>query len=613
MTWPEATDFNEAIQNPATCFHDEDLRRGQPTVNALGLPILCSGNFAAVYQITGPDGRAWAVKCFTREVRGLRERYQVISAHLTQARLPFTVDFQYLEKGILIRGQWYAVVKMRWVEGLTLNQFLKDHADKPQILERLAQLWLKLAQQLRRADIGHADLQHGNVLLVPSTKTSVLSVRLIDYDGMWVPALADSPSSELGHVNYQHPQRAKQKVWDADLDRFSHLVIYAALRALMVGGSGLWNRYDNGENLLFREQDLREPATSPLLHELWKLPDPGLHTLVKRLIVATAGSVADIPTLADLIGESEPKSYGLVESERLGSKGAKENSGAHSAQKWQQGRDTSGGMPASPSYRRAGARPRKTKPATWRWLIGGGLALVLLIGCLGGGGLLLFNLDSLFSVDSSPTMRPLDPKAVVQKGGVRRKKPRGASRAARGKHCRAYSHQRRDRCRGQVRCCPHQSGCRGFQGPIELEVFEQMEGVAGVVAPPGKDQPAEMAEHKITVLRPITIPAAKNSVEVKISAGKELDSDVRQYVVCLANVAGFGRGGAQGGNNGPLPRPLDDTQRTFTLIIQGTLRRLPNVLAVAGDKDLQINEPPRACWATPSTWPNKAIWFTRTK
>src|SRR5438045_2268873 len=107
MAWPEATDYNEAIQNPATCFADEDLRQSQPAVNVLGLPVLCSGNFAAVYQMTHPDGRAWAVKCFTRAVPGLRERYQAISAHLAQTKLPFMVDFQYLEKGVLVRGQWY--------------------------------------------------------------------------------------------------------------------------------------------------------------------------------------------------------------------------------------------------------------------------------------------------------------------------------------------------------------------------------------------------------------------------------------------------------------------------------------------------------------------------
>ena len=80
-----------------------------------------SGNFADVYQVRCPGGASWAVKCFTREAPGLRERYAEISKHLQRAKLPFTVDFTYLEKGIRVAGAWYPVLKMQWVEGLTLK------------------------------------------------------------------------------------------------------------------------------------------------------------------------------------------------------------------------------------------------------------------------------------------------------------------------------------------------------------------------------------------------------------------------------------------------------------------------------------------------------------
>ena len=124
LSWPLSQDYNEAIQSPASNFTDPDLRRGEAVANALGLPMPYSGNFADVYQVRCPDGSRWAVKCFTREATGLRERYQEISAHLKQAKLPFTVDFSYLEKGIRVAGKWYPVLKMQWVEGLTLNQFI---------------------------------------------------------------------------------------------------------------------------------------------------------------------------------------------------------------------------------------------------------------------------------------------------------------------------------------------------------------------------------------------------------------------------------------------------------------------------------------------------------
>src|SRR5262245_40527983 len=105
MTWATVTDYSEAIQHPALCFRDDDLRQGEVAAGALGLPVLYAGNFAAVFQVCDAHGRAWAVKCFTREVPGLRERYQAVSDHLAQAKIPFTVDFQYLEQGILVHGR----------------------------------------------------------------------------------------------------------------------------------------------------------------------------------------------------------------------------------------------------------------------------------------------------------------------------------------------------------------------------------------------------------------------------------------------------------------------------------------------------------------------------
>src|SRR5262249_4646582 len=155
------------------------------------------------------------------------------------------------EQGIRIRADWFPVVKMRWVEGFPLNQFLAEHADQSAAVSRLAYLWAKLGRELREAHIAHGDLQHGNVLLVPGAQGHTLSLVLIDYDGLWVPELADKPSGEFGHPNYQHPSRQSDGGYGPEMDRFSLLCGYAALRALAVGGRALWKRYDRGENLLF--------------------------------------------------------------------------------------------------------------------------------------------------------------------------------------------------------------------------------------------------------------------------------------------------------------------------------------------------------------------------
>src|SRR5262245_44432121 len=118
MAWPKATDYNEAIQNPRVSFRDPELKAAHAVLNPLGLPMPRSGNFADVYELRCPTtNRSWAVKCFTREVPELEQRYAAISLHLQMARLPFAVEFKFLSDGICIRGVWFPVVKMRWIEG----------------------------------------------------------------------------------------------------------------------------------------------------------------------------------------------------------------------------------------------------------------------------------------------------------------------------------------------------------------------------------------------------------------------------------------------------------------------------------------------------------------
>jgi hypothetical protein len=318
MAWPLAIDYSSAIQNPSSCFADPELRQGQAAMSEmLGLPLAYAGNFASVFKMLCPGEQAWAVKCFTRHVADLQARYALVSQHLERNRRRFAVEFHYLEEGIRVKGTWYPVVKMRWVEGYTLNEFLREHAGNPSLLLQLSELWLRLACEMREAQMAHGDLQHGNVLLVPGSKASAMVLRLIDYDGMWVPDLADRAPGELGHPNYQHPQRLRQGGYDAEIDRFSHLVIYTALRCLAGGGGGLWQRHDNAENLLFRETDFRTPRDSPLWPELLGLLDPVASTLAGHLLCASQGPLLRVPLLSDLLADGKAAPWSAAQRELL--------------------------------------------------------------------------------------------------------------------------------------------------------------------------------------------------------------------------------------------------------------------------------------------------------
>ena len=304
IRWPSPAQFNEAIQNLSTSMADDELRGGTAASDAMGMPLLYSGGFADVYEVhCESTDTTWAVKCFTKGAAGLRERYREIGKALDAKSLPFTVDFEYQEKGIRITGDWYPIVKMRWVEGRTLNEFIAQSINDRSILDQLFKLWVKLAERLDREGIAHADLQHGNVILVPQSSTGRLLLKLIDYDGMWTPSLSETPSGELGHANYQHPQRKTQKIYSATVDRFSHLVICCALRCLCIGGQSLWKPCNNGENLLFTEADFDDPAKSSLFRELWTLSDADAHAMVGHLILATRSNLDRVPPLHELVDD----------------------------------------------------------------------------------------------------------------------------------------------------------------------------------------------------------------------------------------------------------------------------------------------------------------------
>ncbi len=290
------------MQSPEISFRDPDLKSATAATNSLGLPQVFAGNFADVYELQSPGGeRNWAVKCFTKKVTGLRERYREISRHLEQAHLPLTVGFEYLEEGIRIRGEWYPVLKMDWVSGFTLRDFVAQNLNKPRRLEVLLQVWLKVEPGLRQAQITHGDLQHGNILLVPGANERTLLLKLIDYDGLWVPALADQPPREAGHAAYQHPRRVKENLYTSDLDRFPHLVIACALRCLSgPDAARLWKTYDTGDNLLFTQTDFERPAESKLLRELWTSANPERHAWAGHLAVASQFPLEATPLLSQL-------------------------------------------------------------------------------------------------------------------------------------------------------------------------------------------------------------------------------------------------------------------------------------------------------------------------
>ena len=300
MAWPGITDFSEAIQNPSLCFKGTELEAGTVSVNQRGMPMVFSGAFACVYPVS-VGGRTFAVRCFTREVEDQQTRYNQLSEYLINVLPPSFVHFEYLEQGIILKGAWYPVVRMEWVEGESLNSFVGSKLNDPDTLRRVAAQWRGGATaSLRGLGIAHNDLQHGNVMVQADG-----GIRLVDYDSMFLPRFRGERSPELGHKNFQHPLRTAED-YDAYVDNFPALIVYLSLLAV-AADPGLWSFY-NDDNLIFTRNDYTAPRGSPLVKLLKRSPDQAVAELTARLAEYCALPVEKVPDLETVLQDIPPSS-----------------------------------------------------------------------------------------------------------------------------------------------------------------------------------------------------------------------------------------------------------------------------------------------------------------
>lgn len=293
--WPTPQDFNEAMQNPSLVFEDPSLKKCTPTLNALGLPQPVTGAFASVYKAdVGTLNSSLAVKCFLREVNDQAARYKMISDFICNDDLPSTVGFEFVEDGILARGARYPVLKMEWVEGYSLQDYIDEYRYDSDAIERLATEFLFMVHDLARVGIAHGDLQHGNIIICEQ------GLRLVDYDGMFVPGMEGLKSNELGHRNYQHPQR-NESHFGPYLDNFSAWLIYISIRSIAIDPE-LWSIPGCGdEHLLFRQADLSDPASSAIFQTFRSHSNAEIRDYARFLEELCAMPVESVPPLEPAI------------------------------------------------------------------------------------------------------------------------------------------------------------------------------------------------------------------------------------------------------------------------------------------------------------------------
>jgi eukaryotic-like serine/threonine-protein kinase len=275
-SYPAAGDYYKAVQAPPLAFTVPQLQQAEFVWDALG-PTLARGSSAVVFQ-AAVSGRAQALRCYIRNDASSRERYSALGDFLAGCDLdPFVSAVTWTDSAIRVNGATWPVLRMPWIDGRTLNEYVDFLVTgrNAEALGTLAAKWRELIALLQSVEFAHGDLQHGNVLVDQGG-----TLRLVDFDGIWIPQLAGmSEPTEYGHPNYQHPTR---RVWDRWLDTFSALVIYLSLVALAKDPS-LWLALYNSKNLLFSKSDFFPPFESQVWKQLAALRDPQVSELARRL------------------------------------------------------------------------------------------------------------------------------------------------------------------------------------------------------------------------------------------------------------------------------------------------------------------------------------------
>ncbi len=291
------------LQNPQHAFRDADLKRMDIEKDDRRQPRAWSGAFATVYKGNYPNGRgALAIRVFTSAASERRERYNAIAAYLQGRRIEPLVGFTYADDGIRSAsdGKYYPLVTMEWVPGETLLKWTgRQCREKNQAaLGRAAEQWVQTVEQLIAAKVAHGDLQHANVMVTTSGQ-----LKLVDYDCMCVPALVGRKNLEIGVDPYQHPERGHDTPLSLHLDNYSALFILAALRALAAAPE-LWQHFiepTQYDKLLFRREDLDDPAQSELMKALKRSKDPDVPRLCEELVALRGVHLDQVPQLDSVL------------------------------------------------------------------------------------------------------------------------------------------------------------------------------------------------------------------------------------------------------------------------------------------------------------------------
>jgi serine/threonine protein kinase len=267
----------------------DKLRNLRPVTDGNGNPVMTSGNFAVVFKMRDEKkDKFYAVKCFLKDQPNRAENYRMIAEELEFVSSSFLTKFQYLGNELFVDsanadGEEFPVLLMDWVEGTNLDQYIHQHLHDNYQLHLLAYQFSRLSLWLMPQPFAHGDLKPDNIM-VREDGTLVL----IDYDGMFVPAMKGQKAREMGSPDFRHPARTEE-TFNEHIDDFSLASILLSLRVI-AEDPALLEKYGAADRLLFSEKDYRNIHDCQLLKDIFPSECSEVNTLVGLFIIALTQS-----------------------------------------------------------------------------------------------------------------------------------------------------------------------------------------------------------------------------------------------------------------------------------------------------------------------------------
>ncbi len=300
MQYPLISEYVRAIQDATGNLGE--LAHLVPVLDDHGEPYRSSGAFAVVFKMKNEQtGKCYALKCFTEEQEGRAEAYRQIVDELEFVDSSYITSVKYLDKEIFVDSSCeedeFPVLLMDWIDGETMENYIAENYQDNYTMAMLCYRFCKMAAWLRSQPFAHGDIKSDNIMVRPDG-----NLTLVDYDGMFVPAMKGQKSPTIGTKDFSHPLRTVDD-FNETIDDFALASIALSLKAISMN-STLLDTYGASDRLLFSESDYRTPSSSKAISALQDLMcDKNFCTLYSLFMLALARKELSACSCRLFIGE----------------------------------------------------------------------------------------------------------------------------------------------------------------------------------------------------------------------------------------------------------------------------------------------------------------------